>query len=87
MQNNTDEKEIKEAKVKELNSWEQNDVYEEVNYRNQKLISARWVLNGKVKDGKSITKARLVACGFEERKNDTSMIDLPTCSEEVLRIS
>ena len=27
-------KEIKEAKLKELNSWKQNDVYEEVDYRN-----------------------------------------------------
>ena len=45
LQNNTNETEIKEAKVKEFNSWSQNDVYEEVNYRNQKLISTRWVLS------------------------------------------
>ena len=38
-------KEIKEAKLKELNSWKQNDVYEEVDYRNQKLISTKWVLS------------------------------------------
>ena len=38
-------KKIKEAKLKELNSWKQNDVYEEVDYRNQKLISTRLVLS------------------------------------------
>ena len=30
LQNNTNEKEIKETKVKEVNSWKQNDVFEEV---------------------------------------------------------
>ena len=40
-----------------------------------------------MKDGKTITKARLAARGFEEQKNDTSMSDLPTCSKEVLRVS
>ena len=29
---NTNEKEIKEAKIKELNSWKQNNVYEKVEY-------------------------------------------------------
>ena len=32
LQNNTNEKEIKETKVKEVNSWKQNDVFEEVDY-------------------------------------------------------
>ena len=40
LQNNTSEKEIKEAKVKELNSSKQNVVYEEVDYKDQELISA-----------------------------------------------
>ena len=87
LQNNTNEKEIKEAKVKELNSWKQNYVYEEVDHRNQKLISTRWVLSEKMKDGKTIAKARLFARGFEEQKNDTSMNDSPTCSKEVLQVS
>ena len=30
LQNNTNEKQIKETKVKEVNSWKQNDVFEEV---------------------------------------------------------
>ena len=40
LRNNTSEKEIQEAKVKGFNSWKQNDVYEEVNYKNLKLISS-----------------------------------------------
>ena len=40
-----------------------------------------------MKDGKTITKARLVACAFEEQKNHTSMNDSPTCSKEVLQVS
>ena len=40
-----------------------------------------------MKDGKTITKARLVVRGFEEQKNDISMNDSPTCSKEVLRVS
>ena len=32
LQNNTNEKEIKETKVKEVNSWKQSDVFEEVDY-------------------------------------------------------
>ena len=84
LQSNTNGKEIKEAKVKELNNWKQNDVYEEVDYKNQKLISTRWVLSEKMKDGETTTKKRLVARGFEEQKNYTSMNDSPTCSKEVL---
>ena len=60
---NTNEKEIKEVKIKELNSWKQNNVYEKVEYWNQKLISARWVLNENKK----------------EQKNDISMNDSQTC--------
>ena len=78
LQNNKNGKEIKEAKVKELNNWKQNDVYEEVDYKNQKLISTRWVLSEKMKD-ETTTKKRLVARGFEEQKNYTSMNDSPTC--------
>ena len=39
-----------------------------------------------MKDGKTITKARVVAHGFEEQKNDTSMNDSQTCSKKVLRV-
>ena len=60
---NTNEKEIKEAKVKEFNSWKENNVYEKVEYRNQKLISTRWVLNENIK----------------QQKNNISMNDSQTC--------
>ena len=68
LRHNTNEKEIKEAKVKDL----QNDVYEEVDYKSQKLISFRWVLSENMNNGET-TKARFVARGFEEQKNDTSI--------------
>ena len=68
LRHNTNEKELKEAKVKDL----QNDVYEEVDYKSQKLISFRWVLSENMKDGET-TNARLVARGFEEQKKDTSI--------------
>ena len=74
LQYNTNKKEINEAKVNELNRWKQNDVYEQTDYENQKLISTKWVLSKKMKDGETITKARLVARDFQEQKNDTSTI-------------
>ena len=49
-------------------------------------MSFRWVLSEKMKNGKTTTKANFVAHGFEEQKNDTSMKDSPTCSNEVLRV-
>ena len=39
-----------------------------------------------MKDGETITKARLAESGFEEQKNDTSMNDSPTCSKELLQV-
>ena len=72
----------KKLKKQKLNSWKQNDVYEEVDYRDQKLISTRWVLSEKMKDGETITKARLAAGGFEEQKNDTSMNDSPNVAKK-----
>ena len=52
----------------DLNSWKQNDVNEEVEYKNQKLISNRWILSEKMKDRETITKTTLVARGSEEKK-------------------
>ena len=68
LQNKTNEKEIKEAKVKEVNSWKQNDVYEGVDYRNQKLISTRWVLIEKMKDGKLLPRQDLLHVVLKSRK-------------------
>ena len=58
-----------EAKMVELlQSWKNNEVYEEVPYENQKCISVRWVCGMKsCENGYIYPKARLVlARGFEE---------------------
>ena len=64
-----------------MENWKTNDVYEEVPHEGQPLISTRWVVSEKIKDGAPTVKARLVARGFEE---DTSTLrkDSPTCSKE-----
>ena len=53
-------------------------MYEEVDNLGQNFISVRWVITPKLIDGKWISKARLVARGFEE---DSSKFrsDSPTC--------
>ena len=79
-----DVEEIREAKEKEFQSWKVNDVYEEVPEMGQKTISLRWVITDKIKDGKKICKARLVARGYEEK--DIIDKDAPTCAAEGLRL-
>ena len=76
---------ISKAKDKEMENWCSNSVYEEVPNEGQKLISTRWVVTEKVKEGKTITKARLVARGFEENTSSLRK-DSPTCSRESVRI-
>ena len=76
---------VTHAKHKEINEWKKNDVYEEVENRGQKVMSVRWVVTERMKEAKPITKARLVARGFEE---DTENLrkDSPTCSKEGVHI-
>ena len=52
----------------------------------QYRVSSKWVITEKVKDGKEIIKARLVARGFEENLQDRRT-DSPTCSRQALRPS
>ena len=73
-----------EAKEKELQSWRENNVYEEVDDLGQKAISTRWIVTEKVKEGKKICKARLVARGFEEEMAEWEK-DAPTCNAETLK--
>ena len=73
------------AKEKEIQNWIENNVFETVEDRGQKAITVRWVLTEKVKDGQIITKARLVARGFEENTANLKK-DSPTCSREAIRI-
>ena len=74
-----------EAKLKELKSWRQNDVYEEVDDEGQYCVSVRWVITPKIIDGKLQTKARLCARGFEETSSFRT--DSPTCKRESVRIA
>ena len=69
------------AMFAEMNKWREYDVYEEVEDVGQHAISTRWVFTSK--DG--ITKARLVARGFEDSETNLRT-DSPTCSKMNLRI-
>ena len=75
---------VSDAKEKELQSWRENNVFEEVNDEGQKAISTRWIVTEKVKEGEKICKARLVARGFEEEIAEWEK-DAPTCNAETLK--
>ena len=77
---------VSAAKDKEVSSWQNNDVYEEVDDVGQEYISVRWVITEKVKQGKPLIKARLVARGFEECTTDLRK-DSPTCYKETERLA
>jgi transposase InsO family protein len=75
------------AKSKEISNLNEHNVYEEVKSTGKECcISTRWIVTEKFVDAKKITKARLVARGFEE---DSSLMtkDSPTCTKESLRIA
>ena len=76
---------VEEAKEKEMQNWRMNEVYEEVENRGQNAISVRWVVTEKVVNGGAVTKARLVARGFEEN-TESLRKDSPTCSKETVRL-
>ena len=44
-------------------------MYEIVPDEGQSTISTKWIISEKVKGGEVITKARLVAHGFEDRQS------------------
>ena len=73
-----------DAKREELQKWRDMNTFDEVEDHGQSVISTRWVCTEKVKGGKLVTKARLVARGFEE--DTTALVtDSPTCQKESLR--
>ena len=78
---------ITAAKEKELKNWRDNDVYCDVEDEGQNKVSCRWVIETKKIDGLDITKARLVARGFEDDEAKGRRKDSPTCSKESLRIT
>lgn len=74
------------AKEKEIDNWRNNDVFDEVDDVGQTTMSVRWVVTEKMKEGKSVVKARLVARGFEE-ETEKLRKDSPTCSKEAVRLA
>lgn len=75
-----------EAKENEIKSWQQNEVFEEVEDKGQKCISTRWVCTLKETENGLVPKARLVARGFEELHVSELQKDSPTCASESLRL-
>ena len=72
------------AKEKEIQNWIDNNVFEEVEDRRQKAITVRWVITEKMREENIVTKARLVARGFEENTTNLPK-DSPTVSREAIR--
>lgn len=76
---------FKDAKLKELISWKNNNVYDEHKDTGQKCNSTRWICSLKDTSEGTIHKARLVARGFEEINRDIPK-DSPTCGTDSLRL-
>ena len=77
--------EVVEAKLRELENWKNNTIFNEVEDERQSQVSVRWVITEKIVEGVARTKARLVARGFEINSNCIRK-DSPTCGKENLRI-
>ena len=76
---------ILSAKQQELLEWKQRNVYSEVKFDDQDLITLRWVCKPKLIDDKPSVKARRCARGFQEDLDIRS--DSPSCSREGIRIA
>ena len=74
------------AKQIELQNWKTNNVYTEVDDKDQYAITSKWIMKTKDIDGNSTVKARLVARGFEDIHNQGKN-DSPTCAKDTLRIA
>ena len=79
------DQEVYEAKMRELNSWREQNVYEEVPNEGQQTVSVWWVIKPKIINGQHSTKVRLYARGFKELH--CFQTDSPTCSREGIRIT
>src|SRR5215469_1813317 len=78
---------VKQAKEKELNSWKENEVYTETEWKEGiKVVNARWIVTEKEKEGGKMCKARLVARGFLEKNENNMECEAPTCTNEGLKI-
>ena len=78
-------KQVEEAKERELSSWVEKEVYEEKINEGQKLMGLKWVIKPKIIEGSPGCKARLVCKGCEE--TETFRKDSPTCSKPAIRLS
>ena len=81
-----------EAKLKEYQSWVDNDVFELVDLRKVKcrnFVKGRWVLTIKRdKDGNFVKcKARWVLQGFLDKQKDEQQTDSPTSSRPGFRLA
>ena len=79
------DEETTKAKERELGSWVDKGVFEEVADNGQHCMTTKWVIKPKVIDGKQSVKARLCARGFEETQDFRT--DSPTCTRESIRIA
>ena len=77
---------VETAKNTEIDNWQKNNVFEAVENMGQDTLSVRWVITEKLKGGKRVVKARLVARGFEEDTRNLRK-DSPTCSREAIRLT
>ena len=76
---------VMESKMKEIDNWERNRVFEAVRNTGQEAINTRRIITEKVKEGKTVCKARLVARGFEKEGKEMET-DVPTCASETLKL-
>lgn len=79
------EKEILKAKLKELDVWKKQQVYQEIPYNNQNLISLKWVVRPKIIEKIPSYKARLVCKGYQDLAEVRK--DSPACLREGVRIA
>ena len=79
-----DDPDATEAKLNELQRWNDFKVFEEVQKLNQHYVTCQWVMTQKYIDGKRQLKARLVARGFQDM--DDTKKDSPTLTPEANRL-
>ena len=76
---------IMESRMRKIENWERNKVFEEVKNVGQKAINTCWLITEKIKGGETVCKASLIARGFEEERKDM-VTDAPTCAPETLKL-
>ena len=78
----TNDVDVQQAMLVELENWKHLNVYSEVEDNGQVCVSTRWVVIEKYKDGEKVVKAQLVARGFEETDLKDVRKDSPTCGKD-----